>query len=180
MKYCFLITTILMIFNNLIAQPNFQQNNFNSIFSIKFNSDLNAVNNGMWYAVAPNNLNGHFEEDSKVILGLITMYESTGNLSYLQNALKHFDLIISKRDDRTNSTLNNLKTWSTQTDAINCNDTTPINIQGLGFSNVYNDGNILYPMAKFVRVVYQNSNIRNTVISNNNWQYWQNSCNEKF
>lgn len=175
MRYCIFITTFLMIFNNLIAQPNFQQNNFNSIFSIKFNSDLNAVNNGMWYAIAPNNLNGHFEEDSKVILGLITMYESTGNLSYLQNALKHFDLIISKRDDRTSSTYNNLKTWSTKTDAINCNDTTPINVQGLGFSNVYNDGNILYPMAKFVRVVYQNSNIRNTVISNNNWQYWQNS-----
>lgn len=175
MKYCILITTILLINNNLIAQLSFQQNNFNSIFSIKFNSDLNAINNGMWYAVAPNNLNGHFEEDSKVSLGLITMYESTGNLSYLQNAIKHFDLIISKRDDRTNSTLNNLKTWSTQTDAINCNDSTPINIQGLGFSNVYNDGNILYPMAKFVRVVYQNSNIRNIVISNNNWQYWQNS-----
>ncbi|MFN7013204.1 MAG: hypothetical protein ACK4ON_02925 [Bacteroidia bacterium] len=103
------------------------------------------------------------------------MYKSTGNLTYLQNALKHFDLMISKRDDRTSSTYNNLKTWCTKTNAINCNRTTPINIQSLGFSNLYNDGDILYPMAKFVRVVYQNSYIRNIVISNNNWHYWQNN-----
>ncbi|MFH1754314.1 MAG: VCBS repeat-containing protein, partial [Candidatus Latescibacterota bacterium] len=125
---------------------------FNGAFKKAFDRLDNSFNNGLGYT---ENVQAYFWMESKVLMSYVAMYHATGDADYLKRLARHARIIISKRDDflgRQDYAGQLRAAWASQAEGYNTL-TQP-------YAFVVHSGLITYPLADFVQLVRNDSNLR--------------------